>query len=62
MIEEDLKPNGRNIDVTEANKKEYIEWVSVQAKPTAVCMVYAVLVCLIDMMHMYLHVACAIKY
>lgn len=25
VIEEDLKPNGRNIDVTEANKKEYIE-------------------------------------
>lgn len=23
----DLKPNGRNIPVTESNKKEYIEWV-----------------------------------
>ena len=29
VIEEDLKPNGRNIEVTEANKKEYIEWVMV---------------------------------
>jgi hypothetical protein len=25
VIEEDLKPNGRNIDVTERNKREYIE-------------------------------------
>ena len=23
----DLKPNGRNIEVTNDNKKEYIEWV-----------------------------------
>lgn len=30
----DLKPNGRNIDVTNENKKEYIEYVTIPIQPS----------------------------